>query len=286
MSQPPPRADGLPIAGTRMVREGRRRAIVEYVARRGSASVTELTRLLSASAGTVRTDLEVLDADGVLVRTRGGAVAASGFSLREPPSGERLHEQAAEKMAIARRAVEHYVEDGDAILLDAGTTTLAMANELVAGHRSIMAITNSLDAATILSSAPDVTLVVTGGEYRRGIASLVGVWLEHALSTIRVRSLFLGANAVSPTAGVTTPNLQEAAGKRAMITAAEQVILLVDHTKLNRTTLGYVAPLDEIDAIVTDDRADSAAVNAIRSLDVRVDLAPVDPAAGARHGTA
>jgi DeoR family fructose operon transcriptional repressor len=262
---------------SRLVREARHRAIVEYVARHGSVTVSELTRLLSVSPATARKDLDVLHDHGAVTRTHGGAVSNAGFSLHEPSLDERIHQQVAEKAAIARHCVAQYVEDEDAILLDAGTTTVAIAREIVRRERRVTIITNSLDVAHVLAPARNVELALTGGEHRPGVASLVGDWVTHALSTVRVRTVFLGANAVSTAAGITTPNLQEAAAKQAMLGAAERTILVVDRTKLNCTTFGFVAPVTSVDALVTNAEADPVVLAELRDLGVQVEAVAVAP---------
>lgn len=263
--------------GLRLIREARHRAIVEYVSRHGSVTVAELTRLLSVSPATARKDLEALHHHGAVTRTHGGAVSNAGFSLHEPPLVERIHQQVAEKAAIARHCVAHYVDDDDAVLLDAGTTTVAIAHEIVRRERRVTIITNSLDAANVLAPASNVELALTGGEHRPGVASLVGDWVTHALSTVRVRTVFLGANAVSTAAGITTPNLQEAAAKRAMIAAAERTILVADRTKLNCTTFGFVAPVTSVDVMVTNAEADPVVLEELRQLGVRVETVALTP---------
>ena len=270
-----------------MLKPVRHRTIVDHLAQSGTATVADLAELTRTSAVTVRKDLRELHELGLLRRAHGGALSLEDSPLYEPPNVERLGQLAAEKRAIARYTFRNFVTEDDVIFLDAGTTTLEIARELALARPRLTVVTNSILVTSVLHTVPSVHLLVTGGEHREGVASLVGDWLEYALSTVRVGTVFLGANAVDAEAGITTPNLLEAEAKRAMIRAASRVVLVADHTKLGRTSFAFVAPVSSVDVLLTDERAPTVKLEPFQRVDgLSVELAPVedDPDEAAGNG--
>jgi DeoR family transcriptional regulator, fructose operon transcriptional repressor len=244
----------------------RRMRIVDVLNSRGTIAVAELTELLGASPATVRRDLSWLDEHGILTRTRGGAVAAGRVQdlMRhyDPTYGRRLAEYVEEKRAIGRRAAE-LVADGETIIIDAGSTTQYMIPNL---HRKqdLIVITNSLAVVNELlafsNTAPNLTVILTGGILRGRALSFVGMIAEYALSQFFVDKTFLGARGISIETGLTNPAIEEIPLKRQMIQAAKQVIVLADHSKFGQTYTGLIAPLNAAASIITDDGIDPALI--------------------------
>ena len=232
----------------RMIAAQRRARIVELANRRGIVSVTELARLLDASQMSIRRDLTLLDAQALLRRTHGGAVA-----LAAPPDvplrrRERLELQA--KAAIGRVAAT-LVQAGDTILLDAGTTVLTMAHRLRA-IRNLTVVTNSVQVLAELWNRPGIRVVTLGGVVRPGSGSLTGPLAEKALQEIRVDRAFLGTTGVTPRWEVSNSDLDLATLQRRILLTARESYLLADHTKFGRTGLSAVSPLREFTAVITD----------------------------------
>ena len=268
-----------------MLKPSRHRAIVDHLAQSGTATVADLAELTRSSAVTIRKDLRELHGLGLLRRAHGGALALEDSPLYEPPNVERLGQLAAEKRAIARYAVRNFITEDDVVFLDAGTTVLEIAREIALARPQLTVVTNSILVTSALYTVPSVHLLVTGGEHREGVASLVGDWLEYALSTVRVGTVFLGANAVDADSGITTPNLLEAGAKRAMIRAATRVVLVADHTKLGRTSFAFVAPASSVDVLLTDERAPTAKLEPFQRVDgLSVELAPLEDEPGDAAG--
>lgn len=259
-----------------MLKPIRHRTILDYISQYGTATMADLTDLIGCSAVTLRKDLRELHDHGLLRRMRGGAHSLGDSPLYEPPNVERLGQFAAEKRGIARHAVHKLVEDDDTIFLDAGTTTLEIAKELARCQRRVTVLTNSILATLILYTVPSIHLLVTGGEHRERVASLVGDWLEHALSTVRISTLFLGANAVDAAVGITTPNLLEAKAKRSMIEASSRVVLVADHSKLGRSSFAFVAPISAAAILLTDATASKALLEPFEQIEgLVVEIAPL-----------
>jgi len=230
-----------------LFQEERHRQILTILEEDGRATVEALSQQLGVSAATVRRDLSELEKQGLLRRTHGGVLALSGTAF-EPSLGEKSGEQMEEKRRIATAAAS-LVRDGETIILDAGTTTLEIARVLTS-RRDITVVTNSLPIAAELAATEGVHVILTGGDLRKNTMALVGPATEAFLKKITADRVFLGTNGVSPERGLSTPNLLEAATKRAMLGAATEVVVVADHTKLGRVAFAHVADLSEVDRIV------------------------------------
>lgn len=233
--------------------EARRQHILDAVRTRGSASVIDLADRLGVSASTIRRDLEWLARHELLARTWGGVVSAGSLLSKRAEEFDlegREVEQRAQKEAIARRAAE-MVTDGDTIILDAGSTTMLIAQHLLT-RRHLTVVTPSLPVAWQLRYQSAIEVIVTGGRVSHRGASLDGMIAEQALSELYVDTTFLGARGVSIEDGLTNPVLEEIPIKRLMIRAAKQVVLLADSSKWGRTFVGLIAPLDAAQVAITD----------------------------------
>lgn len=253
----------------------RRHVILEIVRADGVVSLRELARRVQTSEVTVRRDLRYLEAEGLLDRRRGGAAALDGLS-HEPTYSEKAHLAAEEKAAIARRSAE-LVSDGDAVVIGAGTTTQALARLLVR-RRELTVVTNSLLVAQALARARDVDVVLTGGTLRGSIFALVGSAAEHSLSELRTSKAFLSGNGLTAKRGLSTPNSLVAGVDRAIVDAANEVVVLADHTKIGIDTMVQTVPPSRIDRLITDERADAGELASLR--DCGIDVEVVRPGPG------
>jgi DeoR/GlpR family transcriptional regulator of sugar metabolism len=246
----------------------RRRRIVEVLASNQRAQVDELAARFSVSESTIRRDLQLLSERGVLERTHGGALQPSRF---EPSFGQKETESRLEKMAIAREAAR-LVQQGQTVFLDAGTTTLELAR-LLPSRLDITVATNSVPIAAEL--ADRVRLILTGGTVKESTLALTGPMAERSIEHMHVDIAFVGMNGVSAAAGFTTPTLEEAATKAKMIAAARMAVVLADGTKFGLVTFARVADLDEVDLVITDERAPAAEVELLRAAGVEIAFATV-----------
>jgi DeoR/GlpR family transcriptional regulator of sugar metabolism len=226
----------------------RQTRLLALVNSRGIVSVAELARRLRTSAMTIRRDLTLLDARGLLRRIRGGAVAVT--VSRDLPLERRERLELSAKAAIGRAAAA-LVKPGDTILLDAGTTVLALARSLRAA-RSLTVVTNSLEALAELRDRPGLRVLAVGGLVRHGSGSLTGPLAERALGEIRVDRAFLGTIGITPEWEASNSDLDLAALQRRILSAARESYLLADHTKFGRTGLAIVGPLKAFSAVITD----------------------------------
>ncbi|PJI93921.1 DeoR/GlpR family DNA-binding transcription regulator [Luteimicrobium subarcticum] len=255
----------------------RRQAIVEQVRRRGVASLRELAAAVDASEVTVRRDVRALEQEGIVDRRRGGAAWPGGLT-HEQTYQQKTRVAADEKSAIADVAVG-LVEEGDAIVLGAGTTTREVARRL-AGFSDLTVVTNSILVAQDLARS-SVEVVVTGGSLRGSTFALVGSAAEASLQGVRVRLAFLSGNGLTAVRGLSTPNAQVASVDRAIVAAAQEVVVLADHTKLGVETMMQTVPSESIAHLITDDQADEDELEQLRRLGIEVHVAHLDGAPAA-----
>lgn len=247
----------------------RRQAILELVHVRGVVSLHDLAVAVQSSEVTVRRDIQALERDGLVDRRRGGAALPGGLS-HEQSYRQKALVAATEKVDIADVAVG-LVDEGDAIVIGAGTTTEEFARRLIR-MKDLTVVTNSLLVAQVLArSAADV--VMTGGSLRGTTYALVGGAAEQSFAQVRVRRAFLSGNGLTVDRGLSTPNLHVAGVDRAIAAAAQEVVVLADHTKLGVDTMFQTVPTPGIVHLVTDGGADPALLTAIGAAGVQVHTA-------------
>ena len=230
----------------------RQHLIAEEIRRRGAMRVSELTELLGVSDMTIRRDLDVLAGSGLIEKVHGGATARRALSTDEPGFEPKSRRQFGEKEAIAEAASD-LVEPGQAIALSAGTTTWRLAHCL-ADVPDLTVVTNSMQVANVLhhQARPDLTVVLIGG-VRTPSDALVGPIAVTALRSLHVDMLFMGVHGMAEDSGFTTPNLLEAETNKALIASAEQLVVVVDHTKWGVRGLSRFAQLSDAQVLVSDD---------------------------------
>ena len=229
--------------------EERRRRIMGMVEASSKVTVPDLATRFGVSGATIRADLRALHREARLTRTHGGAIprGTAGF---EPSSREKEVKRLREKRLAAGAAAE-LIADGDTIILDTGTTTLELAR-LLRGRFSGTVVTNDWSISGTLEDSEKIKVVLLGGILRRGFHCTVGPDGREMLGRMKVDKAFMGANGFSLSAGATTPDQDQAETKRAMISAARQVILVCDSSKIGRISFARFASSAELDAVATD----------------------------------
>jgi DeoR family transcriptional regulator of aga operon len=249
----------------------RRQRMAELIARRGFVRVSELADVFGVSEVTVRSDLAALGESKDIRRVHGGAVPREAPD-RESSFEESLEASASHKQAIGTLAAS-LVSSGQSILLDVGTTTLAVAQALKkrTDLEDVVIITNGLHIALELESEiPRFTVIVTGGALRPLQHSLVQPLARAVLDQVHADVAILGCNGVDVASGVTNVNLPEAEVKQLMVAAAERVIVVADASKLGRASLGTIAPLSRVDLLVTSEGAEPALVADLSAAGVEI----------------
>ncbi|MGV1086932.1 MAG: DeoR/GlpR family DNA-binding transcription regulator [Mycobacterium sp.] len=259
-----------------MYPEERQQAIAAQVMAHGRASVTELAVTYDVTTETVRRDLAVLDRAGVLRRVHGGAVPVRALHLVESSVDERQSTRSAHKQAIARAAAEFIPQSGATVLFDAGTTTAQLA-ALVPADRDLLAVTNSVPIAARLAALGSVALQLLGGRVRGLTQATVGEQAVSTLESLRVDIAFIGANGISVRHGLSTPDPDEAAVKRAMVGCANFVVVVADSSKVGREEFVSFAPIDRVDVLVTDSEISDEDKAVLADSGVEVIAAEVHP---------
>lgn len=236
----------------RMFGEERRLKIAEIISKDKSISVSELSKLFNVSESTIRRDLHVLEEKGFIQRTHGGAILNAGTHY-EPAFFEKEDVELEAKRKIGKIAAS-MIEEGDSIILDAGTTTLEIARNLK--NMKLTVVTNSPLIAIELSKHEDIELIMTGGIQRWRTKALVGPIAEMVIRQFKVDKAFIGTNAISFEDGLMTPDLIEANTKKAMCDVASEVYIVADHTKFGKKSFVKFADIKDITAIITDDEVD------------------------------
>lgn len=253
-----------------MYQEERRHSIAELVRRDGRGDAAELAARFRVTPETVRRDLIDLERRGVLRRVHGGAIPVERFR-HEPAVPEKARLMAEEKQRIATAALD-YIPRGGSILLDAGTTTGALA-AIIPSDRDLTVVTNSLPNAMTMAARPSLNLLLVGGRVRGRTLADVDDWALRALSDLVVDVAFIAANGVSVERGLSTPDLSEAAVKRAMVAAGRRVVLLADHTKVGDQHFARFAEITDVDVFVTDRSLSANEVEAFERAGPKVVLA-------------
>ncbi len=234
-----------------MYAEERQQAIAALVSQRGRVAVADLSELYKVTTETVRRDLAVLDRMGAIRRVHGGAVPASVLTAIETGTTEREFTHAEEKDRIAKAALNYLPPAGGSVLFDAGTTTGRVA-ALLPADLELTVVTNSVPIAARVSGLGGVRLHVLGGRVRGLTQAAVGDDALRALGQLRVDVAFIGTNALSVGHGLSTPDPEEAAVKRAMLESAHHIVVVADSSKVGREHMIRFGSLDRIDVLVTD----------------------------------
>jgi DeoR/GlpR family transcriptional regulator of sugar metabolism len=246
----------------------RRKDILTALEQAGQLSVIDLSARFDVSEVTIRQDLQALSEQGQLLRTRGRAFATN--VMPEFSFDVRQQQQAAQKRRIGQAAAS-LVNHGDIIFLDASTTAQAIIPHLK-NLSELTVITNSLKAALSLLDAPQIHVILPGGNLRRESISLVSQPQIDLLDGINVQFGFFGARGVTLEEGLTDVNLSEVAMKRAMVERCRRVVGVADARKWGHIAAATFARLDQVDCLITDSEAPGEMVREIRARGVEVVL--------------
>ncbi len=253
-----------------MLAEQRREKIIELIRENGSARVAYLSRLFKVSEPTIRQDLVKIETAGEIARDHGGAYLRS---ISDNVSSLSLKHT--ENMDLKKRIGEKaagFVKENSSIILDSGTTVTELARSL-AGFKELRVITNGLNIALILGANPGMEGHMTGGEFKAPTLSLTGDKAAVFFQNMHVQQLFLAAAGVSVEDGLTYPGFSDLPVKQAMIDSAEEVYLLVDSTKINRSAFAALKALDRIDYLITDNGITAQQKTCFENTGIRVIIA-------------
>ncbi|MEO7147620.1 MAG: DeoR/GlpR family DNA-binding transcription regulator [Terrimesophilobacter sp.] len=239
-----------------MLAAARQSEIIQHVRRHGTARISDLASALGVSEMTIRRDVDSLASDALLQKVHGGVMVVGRLSTDEPGFEKKSIRQEAEKGAIAREAAT-FIAPGSAIGLSAGTTTWTLA-KTIAKVNGLTIVTNSIHVAEVFyreaasNTSVRNAVILTGGQ-RTPSDALVGPIAISALAQLHLDVLFLGVHGIDDHAGFTTPNILEAETDQAFVRSARRVVVLADHTKWGTVGMSTIAPLSEVQAVISDD---------------------------------
>jgi DeoR/GlpR family transcriptional regulator of sugar metabolism len=246
----------------------RRDHIEQRVRSEREVGYAELAADFDVSEMTIRRDVEALETLGVVRRVVGGAIALKGKDS-EPSFATRVADAAEEKRHIAD-AVADLIGPSETLILDSGSTALAVARSLKGRRLGLTVVTPSLLAALELIDQPDTTVVLTGGELRPGELSLIGPAAEETLAGYNCDTYVMGVAGIDDERGISDYHQAESGVKRAASRRADRVIVAADNSKLGRVTFVRIAALSQVDVIVTDGDPEHPALVAAREVGVDV----------------
>lgn len=248
----------------------RQKQILTLLSQQGRLSVAEIVTQFSISEATARRDLETLASQGKGQRVHGGIIAGEQ-APPESPILERESEQADEKTRIGRAAAR-LVRNNETIFLGSGTTVLEIARN-VRDHKGLTVITNSLPVLNTLAGLREITVVSLGGMLRESELSFIGHITEQALVEVRADKVFMGTRGVSLEHGLTNDYLQETLTDRAILNSGREIVIVADHTKINRVATALLAPLNRMHTFVTNLEADQKFIRALKKQGISVVVA-------------
>ena len=252
----------------KIFQEERVQEIMKILEREDRVLINDLCKTFNTTPVTIRKDLDLLEKQGVLKRTHGGAILHKplfrGLALNEK---EKLNSD--EKERIAEEAAE-LINEGDVIILDSGSTTTFLARKMK-GMKGVTVITNAVNIALELADS-DLEVILTGGALQKNSSTLVGPLADGMLKKISADKLFHGVDGIDYDLGLTTPDIIEANTSRVMMERAGENILLVDSSKFGRRSLGVICQIKDIDKMITTKKMNKGELKKLNDLNLEVKI--------------
>ena len=253
----------------------RREKISSKLKREGCVQVLNLAEQFGVSTVTIRKDLKFLENMGLSKRTYGGAILNERINRNvERAIEHKAHLNAKEKIAIGKVAAQ-YVQSGESIILDSGTTTFQLAGKL-SGKKGVAVITNGLNVMNKLSHVENIELIMLGGTLRGKNMSFFGPHAEQALRELHVDKLFLGVDGFHMERGITTHFEPEARLNRLMQKAARETIAITDSSKFGRICLHQILEIGQVSTVITDSGIEDEFRTDLEKVGVKVVIAEQD----------
>ncbi|WP_285767268.1 DeoR/GlpR family DNA-binding transcription regulator [Peribacillus sp. SI8-4] len=258
----------------KMFASERRKIILEKLTDQHRVTIKELSEDIKVSEATLRTDLSKMEEEGLLKRTHGGAILSdkqdsdTSFTTRELKNRH-------EKAAIAKKAAE-LLSNGQCIMLDSSSTALELARTIKDMPIRLTVVTSGINTALELNENPHITVILLGGIIKKGSFSLEGSLGINILNQINIDLMFTSANGFSFESGLTDFSVYEVELKKAMVSASNKVVALLDHTKINKNSIASFASVKQIDTIITDDDVTGSYINNLKEQNVKVLMVSTD----------
>ncbi len=253
----------------------RRARILQELKEKPKVHVSELSEKFAVSEVTIRKDLNELKRRNLLTRTRGGAIRLPEVNLGNDTTirDKQLYNYK-EKRAIGKLAAS-LIKENETIILDSGTTTLEVAKNLHA-FNNLTIITNAINIALELLNYKRFSVILLGGHLRETSHSTVGPVAESSLKIFYCDKLFLGVDSFNLEKGVSTPNIEEANINQTMMAMAKETIAVFDSSKFNKRSFAFIAPVNKIGTVVTDEAIPSEIKGQLKQMGIKVHVAHVE----------
>ena len=248
----------------------RKRYILDELQRNGSVVITDLAERIQVSSMTIRRDLNAMAEDGMVTLEHGGAVLNSG-SLFECSISFKNEINVSEKQRIAAKCME-YINEGDSVFLDAGTTPNELA-ALLRGKRNISVLTHSLLVANTTATMRNIKLIMCPGEFRENSMAFLGPLTDDFIQHFQIDTLFLSLEGIDLTDGLSVVDVQDGHTKKVLVEKAKRVICMAAHSKFNKSFFYKIAPITDVDLVITDDGLDAATQELFRQNNIPLVLA-------------
>lgn len=248
----------------------RRQSLLEILRKQSGLRIPELAKALNVSEGTIRNDLNALEAEGKLKRVHGGAVLNDQDQFQNNLFVRRFRQSIAAKLAIAREAAI-LVKDGDSILLDASSTAYHLAQAL-SDRRKLRVMTNGFEVARELAKNSSNTVVLIGGVVNNDSSSVTGLLSEQIIAEMHIEMAFFSCSGFSLERGMTEVHYAEAQLKHKAIESSRQVIALIDSTKFGKEDLTPFARPEQITHLITDDGLSAEWVEKLKQAQIEFTL--------------
>ena len=249
--------------------EERRRKLLEYINRNNRANVMELADIMSVTEATIRRDLFILDKDGLVHRTHGGAIKRIQPSIwRSTTLQERIESHKEEKKRIAQFVVQ-LVKDGESLMIDGGSTTLKVAENLIS-RKNMLIVTNSPSIAEVLVETKEIKVILTGGEFTKGSNNLIGNAAEASLRQYRADKAIIGISGMIVDEGFFSAVPQEAEIKRLMSKNSSQTIVVTDSSKIGSQAFSFVCDFKKVSTLVTDKNISKQALETLERQGIEI----------------
>jgi DeoR/GlpR family transcriptional regulator of sugar metabolism len=243
--------------------------IIELLHENKKVTTDELNKFFGVSSCTIRNDLNKLEKDGLLRKIHGGAVLPYNQD-KNIDFNARQKSNMSEKDAICKCALK-YVRNGQCILLDASSTSLTLAKHLHSFDR-LTVVTTGIYTALELKDDPNITVILTGGVVTKKSSSLEGLLGKNLVSTINADIAFVSAHGFTLEEGLSDFNVYEAELKKTLVKRAKKTIALLDYSKLGRNSTASFALTNEVNLIITDDKADKSLLDEYRKANINIEV--------------
>lgn len=245
--------------------EERRKKIMEILRQKSKAEVNVLSKELNVSEMTIRRDLIYLEEYGMVFRTHGGAIIPD-ILINEIPYKEKQLSNRDAKNRIAKKAFE-YISDGKSVFLDAGTTCLALAQQLLF-MKDITVITNDLKIALELYKNPNIKLICLGGRVQSDTGAMIGSYTEKFIESINIDIAFIGTSSIDKEFTMSTPTTEKAFFKKKVLQSSNKNIVLTDHSKFEKKSFNKICNLKNVDKLITDNGIQPYIVKELKKEDI------------------